>query len=102
MEGDTLTISGQSRQELEEHEGSFLLQEIRHGSFSRSVTLPEGLEPDKATATFQNGVLNLRIPKAEQVKPRQIRISPVIDTQPAAESAEGRPVDELEPAQAGA
>jgi len=41
------------------------------------VTLPNGLEPDKATATFEHGMLSLRIPKAEQVKPRQIRISPV-------------------------
>jgi HSP20 family protein len=102
VEGDTLTISGQSRQEREEQEGSFLVQEIRRGSFSRSVTLPEGLEPDKATATFQNGMLSLRIPKAEQVKPRQIRISPAIDVQPAAESADSRPVDEREPAHAGA
>jgi hypothetical protein len=43
------------------------------------VSLPSGLEPDKATATFENGMLTLRIPKAEQVKPRQIRISPVTD-----------------------
>ena len=60
-------------------EGSYLVQEIRRGSFSRSVTLPNGLEPDKAVATFENGILTLRIPKAEQVKPRQIRISPVTD-----------------------
>jgi len=40
------------------------------GSFSRSLTLPDGLEADKATATFEDGVLTLRIPKAEQVKPR--------------------------------
>ena len=54
-----------------------LVQEIRRGSFSRSVALPNGLEPDKAQATFENGILRLQIPKAEQVKPRQIRISPV-------------------------
>ena len=43
----------------------------------RTVTLPTGLEADKAEATFDNGVLRLRVPKAEQVKPRQIRIQPV-------------------------
>jgi hypothetical protein len=41
------------------------------------VSLPQGLEADKAEATFESGVLTLRIPKAEQTKPRQIRISPV-------------------------
>ena len=41
----------------------------------RTLTLPAGLEPDKATATFEDGVLTLRIPKAEQVKPRQIKIT---------------------------
>ena len=43
----------------------------------RSVALPTGLEADRTEATFEHGVLTLRIPKAEQVKPRQIRISPV-------------------------
>ena len=43
---------------------------------SRTIGLPNGLQADKAEATFDNGVLTLRIPKAEEVKPRQIRISP--------------------------
>jgi hypothetical protein len=47
----------------------------------RTVALPSGLEPDKATATFENGVLRLTFPRAEAVKPRQIRISPTIDAQ---------------------
>ena len=70
-------------------EGSYVLQEIRRGSFSRTVSLPNGLEPDKARATFENGILRLEIPKAEQLKPRQIKITPVTDgngrenTQPA-------------------
>jgi HSP20 family protein len=76
VEGGRLTISGQYRDERSEGEGDYLVQEMRHGSFSRAVTLPDGLEPDRATATFEHGVLTLRIPRAEQVKPRQIRISP--------------------------
>lgn len=79
VENGTLTISGKTADERRAKEGSYLVQEIRRGSFSRSVTLPNGLEPDKATATFEHGVLTLRIPKAEQVKPRQIRISPVTE-----------------------
>lgn len=79
VENGTLTITGKSGAEHRSEDGSYLVQEIRRGQFSRSVTLPNGLEPDKASATFEHGMLTLRIPKAEQVKPRQIRISPVTD-----------------------
>jgi HSP20 family protein len=77
LENGTVTITGKTAGERTADEGSYVLQEIRRGSFSRSVTLPNGLEPDKATATFEHGILRLDIPKAEQLKPRQIRISPV-------------------------
>ena len=80
LENNTLTISGKTLEERKEGEGSHLVQEIRRGSFSRSVSLPAGLEADKATATFENGILRLTIPKAEQVKPRQIKISPVSES----------------------
>jgi HSP20 family protein len=76
IENGTLTISGETRSETKDEKDQVLLQEIRRGSFVRSVTLPNGLEPDKASASFDNGVLSLRIPRAEQVKPRTIRISP--------------------------
>jgi HSP20 family protein len=76
VEGGALTIAGEYRVEHDEGEGDYLVQELRRGSFSRTVTLPDGLEPDKATATFEHGVLTLRIPKAEEIKPRQIKISP--------------------------
>jgi HSP20 family protein len=79
VENGTLTITGKTADERRAEEGSYLVQEIRRGTFSRSVTLPNGLEPDRASATFEHGVLTLRIPKAEQVKPRQIRISPVTE-----------------------
>jgi HSP20 family protein len=83
VENGTLTIRGQSSAERREGEGDYLIQEIRRGEFSRSLTLPTGLEPDKATASFDNGVLTLRVPKAEQVKPRQIRIAPTTNGQAA-------------------
>ena len=79
VENGTLTITGKTSDERRAEEGSYLVQEIRRGTFSRSVTLPNGLEPDLANATFEHGVLTLRIPKAEQVKPRRIRISPLAD-----------------------
>jgi len=75
VEGSTLTISGDTTQTAGGQEGSLVLQEIRRGRFMRTLSLPAGLEPDKATATFEDGMLTLRIPKAEAVKPRQIRIT---------------------------
>jgi HSP20 family protein len=83
VEDGTLTIRADSTVERETTEGDVLVSEIRHGSVSRAVALPSGLEPDKATATFEHGVLHLSIPRAEAVKPRQIRISPTIDGQAA-------------------
>jgi len=100
VEGRTLTISGQTRQEREDTAADqgdgqgFLVREIRRGSFSRSLTLPEGVEPDKATAAFENGILTLRIPKAEQAKPRQIRISPVTNGTASSSPAGGSKASE--------
>lgn len=91
VEDGTLSISGQYRSEKRdgESEGESLVQEIRRGSVSRAITLPTGLEADKASATFEHGVLTLRIPKAEAVKPKQIRISPTTDgvSRPAVEAS---------------
>jgi HSP20 family protein len=89
VEDGTLTIRAQSQSEREERgqDGELLLSEIRRGSVSRAIALPNGLEPDKANATFEHGILRLRIPRAEAVKPRQIRISPTIDGQSNAPSA---------------
>jgi HSP20 family protein len=87
IEQGTLTIRAQSSSEQREQEGEYVVQEIRRGETSRTLTLPSGLEPDKASATFEDGLLKLRIPRAEQVKPRQIRITPGDGaTQPAAET----------------
>ena len=74
VEGDTLTITGDTSSSTPAREG-LLLQEIRRGRFVRTLTLPDGLEADRAAATFEDGVLTLRIPKAEVVKPRQIKIT---------------------------
>jgi len=87
VEDGTLTIRAETSTERKEGEGDYLVQEIRRGAVSRSVGLPSGLEPDKAEATFEDGVLTLRIPKAEEVKPRQIRINPTTNGQQVAEPA---------------
>lgn len=77
--GDTLTISGSSAEQRERTDEGVLYQEIRRGSFSRTVTLPSDVKTDGATASFENGILRLSIPKAKSAKPRQIRISPTSD-----------------------
>jgi len=76
IEGTTLTISGSNEASQKVEEGGYLYQEIRRGSFSRTVTLPADLKTDRAVASFQDGMLRLSIPRAEEAKPRRITITP--------------------------
>ncbi len=73
IEGDTLTIKGERKPPLENVE--YLLQERRYGPFSRTLSLNVPVEADKAEAQFDKGLLTLHIPKAEQVRPRLIKVS---------------------------
>jgi HSP20 family protein len=96
VENGTLTISAETSEERNQKNdhGEVLVQEIRRGSVSRSIALPSGLEPDKANATFEHGVLRLEIPVAETFKPRQIRISPTTNGQHRTlESGDGQAAD---------
>lgn len=96
VEDGTLTIRAESGDEREEQDGETLIREIRRGAVARAISLPSGLEPDKASATFEHGLLHLRIPRAEAVKPRQIRISPTYDgqsTNGTSGTADGGPSD---------
>jgi HSP20 family protein len=72
--GNTLTIKGETKAETEVKKENYICQERRYGAFSRSVSLPGGILPDKAEASFENGVLILTIPKAEEVKPKTIKV----------------------------
>jgi HSP20 family protein len=74
ISGNTLTISGETTEEEEVTKDNYIRRERRYGSFSRSVILPEGLEPDKGEASFEDGVLTLTIPKAPEAKPKVIKI----------------------------
>jgi HSP20 family protein len=75
MTGQSLTLRGELKADEEVSRDQYLYRERRYGSFSRSIQLPVRVEGDHAEATFTDGVLRLRIPKAEEVKPRQIRIN---------------------------
>ena len=85
LTGSTLTISGEMREEARREDESWILNEIRRASFSRTLELPEGLLGDRATATYEHGVLTLHIPKAEEVKPKQSRITATTHAQPERE-----------------
>jgi len=74
LNGDVLTIKGESKQEADTKREGYLYRERRYGSFSRSLTLPGGLQADKAEASFEDGVLTLSIPKTEEAKPKQVKV----------------------------
>jgi len=71
---DTLTIKGECKTQEEVKKEDYLCREMRYGSFSRSITLPSGLQTDKAEATLEDGTLTLTIPKAEETKPKTIKV----------------------------
>ena len=72
--GDTLTIKGETKTEEEVKREDYLYQERRYGAFTRSITLPAALKSEKAEATFDDGVLTLSIPRAEEAKPKTITV----------------------------
>jgi len=72
--GETLTLRGEYKQETEEKQATYHIREQRSGSFERSLLLPTDVKADKASANFENGVLTIAMPIAEEVKPRSITI----------------------------
>ena len=75
LEDNVLTVSGERKSEHEERKEGYYRVERASGSFSRSLTLPEGVNPEGIKASFDRGVLEVRIPKPEERKPRKVAIS---------------------------
>jgi HSP20 family protein len=75
LQDSVLTVSGERKAESEQQQEGYYRLERAFGAFSRSLTLPEGVNPDGVKAHFDRGVLEITIPKPEQKKPRQVRIS---------------------------
>ena len=73
LDGDKLTISAEKNGEVKE-DATHHVQERYYGRYFRSVTLPYPVKEDEVSATLENGVLELKLPKAEEVKPKQIEI----------------------------
>ncbi len=76
LTGDVLEISGEMQADEERQEAQYHLRERRYGSFSRVVTLPTAVDPNKVTAEFENGVVKLTMPKAEAARRKTITVKP--------------------------
>jgi HSP20 family protein len=74
LEDSTLTVSGERKAEHERSGEGYFRVERASGAFHRSLTLPKGVDPEAVTASFDRGVLEVRVPKPEQRKPRKISI----------------------------
>lgn len=75
VEDHVLTISGERKAEHEDRKEGYHRVERAYGHFTRSLTLPEGIDPEAVEAHFDRGVLEVRIPKPEQRKPRRVAIN---------------------------
>ncbi len=94
VENNILTVSGERKTTHEEkHEGYYRLERAT-GAFSRSLTLPEGIDAERVTATFHNGVLEVRVPKPVQATPRRVQIS-LAGAEP--KTIEAEPADPADP-----
>jgi HSP20 family protein len=72
--GEVLTIKGETHEKEEVKEKAYHLREQRWGMFERTLALPTDVIADKAKAEFENGILTITLPKAEEVKPKTISI----------------------------
>ncbi|HSG42038.1 MAG TPA: Hsp20/alpha crystallin family protein [Anaerolineales bacterium] len=72
--GEVLTLKGEVQQNQEMEEKAWHIREQRYGSFERSIALPTDVIADKAKADFENGILTITLPKAEEVKPKTITV----------------------------
>lgn len=74
LENDVLTIRGEKKQQAEEGTERVHRYERSYGAFERSFALPSTIDAEKVTATFQNGILTVTVPKAERARPREIPV----------------------------
>jgi HSP20 family protein len=72
--GEVLTLRGETKHEEEKKDKAWHIREHRWGSFERSIALPTEVTADKAVADFENGILTITLPKAEEVKPKTISV----------------------------
>ena len=76
VEDDILTVSGEHRESTEEKDKNYVRRERRYGSFSRSMTLPQGVDAKKIKAKTHDGVVEVMIPLPKEAKKEPVRITP--------------------------
>lgn len=74
IENDVLTIKDENEKKSEVEDKNYYRKEVRSGSFYRAVQLPARVEGEKAEASYEKGILKITIPKAEEAKPKTIKI----------------------------
>lgn len=75
LNDNILTIRGEKKKEEEDQGKDYYRSERVYGAFVRSLALPAEINPDKVRATFRNGVLEIRLPKTEQAKKKEIKVN---------------------------
>jgi HSP20 family protein len=77
VQGNTLTITGERTSSRETNEADYLQREITYGSFTRSLVLPEGVDKERVTAEYRNGVLEITAPIATASLPKRVEIKTI-------------------------
>lgn len=72
--GNQLTIEGERKREEKKEERDYFYREVAYGKFSRTLTLPEGVDTDKIKASYKNGVLEITMPAPKQIASKKIQI----------------------------
>src|SRR5467141_2483214 len=75
IENNTLTVHGERKLEKEEKEENFRRVERQYGSFTRTFTLPSTVDPEKVQASYEKGVLKIKLAKKAEAKPKQIKVN---------------------------
>jgi HSP20 family protein len=71
----SLTIKGEAKEEKEEKKKSYYRREFSYGQFTRRVSLPPGVDTGKASAELKDGILNVRLPKTEELKKKSVKLA---------------------------
>ena len=79
VKDETLTVTAERAKTEETTEDGFYRFERRYGTFARAVGLPQGIDQDQIAARYENGVLEIRVPKPAEQKPRKIELSKTVD-----------------------
>ena len=93
-----LTVAGERKTTHEERKGGYIRIERAAGTFQRSLTLPDGVDPEQVAASFSNGVLEIRIPKPVERRPHRVQIA-VNGGQTAIEGQASEPSEQSQPSE---